>query len=67
MKFLNMNIHFSRNLTTGMLAPLNNMKAVFLDEEQPNEGAIVRFVEWKSHSYGGAPIGSGNNSTTTNN
>lgn len=54
--------YFSTNSTGGMLAPLNNMIAVFLDEEQPNQNAIVRFFEWKSED-GGAPIGSGNNST----
>ena len=54
--------YFSTNSTGGMLAPLNNMIAVCLDEEQPNQNAIVRFFEWKSED-GGAPIGSGNNST----
>lgn len=54
--------YFSTNSTGGMLAPLNNMISVFLDEEQPNQNAIVRFFEWKSED-GGAPIGSGNNST----
>lgn len=54
--------YFSTNSTGGMLAPLNNMIAVFLDEEQPNQNATVRFFEWKSED-GGAPIGSGNNST----
>ena len=50
--------YFSTNSTAGMLAPLNNMIAVFLDEVQPNEDSIVRFYEWKSH--GGAPIDIGN-------
>jgi hypothetical protein len=61
--------YFSTN-STAMLAPLNNMIAVFLDEVQPNEDSIVKFYEWKSH--GGAPIGNGNvptivggNDTTT--
>lgn len=54
--------YFSTN-STGMLAPLNNMIAVFLDEVQPNEDSILRFFEWKS---GGAPTGISNNSTTTN-
>jgi hypothetical protein len=61
--------YFSTN-STGVLAPLNNMIAVFLDEVQPNEDSIVRFYEWKSHS--GAPIDNGNvptfgvgNDTTT--
>jgi hypothetical protein len=51
--------YFSTN-STGLLAPLNNTMAVFLDEQQPNGDSIVRFFEWKS---GGAPIGN-NNSTT---
>jgi hypothetical protein len=53
--------YFSTN-STGMLAPLNNMMAVFLDEVQPNEDSIVRFFEWKSD--GGAPIGNVNVTTT---
>ncbi|HKH85628.1 MAG TPA: hypothetical protein VKA40_03690 [Nitrososphaera sp.] len=57
--------YFSTN-STGILAPLNNMIAVFLDEVQLNEDSIVRFYEWKSDGSGGAPIGSVNNSTTTN-
>ena len=57
--------YFSTN-STGILAPLNNMIAVFLDEVQLNEDSIVRFYEWKSHGSGGARIGSVNNSTTTN-
>ena len=55
--------YFSTN-STGMLAPLNNMIAVFLDEIQPNEDSIIRFFEWKSD--GGEPTGVSNNSTTTN-
>src|SRR5215217_6924651 len=58
-------VHFSTN-STGILAPLNNTIAVFLDEVQLNEDSIVRFYEWKSDGSGGAPIGSVNNSTTTN-
>ncbi|MDQ3883066.1 MAG: hypothetical protein M3243_03330 [Thermoproteota archaeon] len=38
--------YFSTN-STGILSPLNNMIAVFLDEVQPNEDSIVRFFEWK--------------------
>jgi hypothetical protein len=58
--------YFSTN-STGILSPLNNMIAVFLDEVQPNEDSIVRFFEWKKNDgSGGAPIGSGNNSTTAN-
>lgn len=62
-------VYFNTN-STGVLAPLNNMIAVFLDEVQPNEDSIVRFYEWKSH--GEAPIDNGNvptiaggNDTTT--
>jgi hypothetical protein len=51
--------YFSTN-STGMLAPLNNMIAVFIDEVQPNEDSIISFFEWKS---GGAPIDNGNATT----
>ncbi len=61
--------YFSTN-STGMLAPLNNMIAVFLDAVQPNEDSVLRFFEWKSG--GGAPrdninatATSGGNDTTT--
>jgi hypothetical protein len=37
--------YFSTN-STGMMAPLNNMIAVSLDEEQPNGDVIARFFEW---------------------
>jgi hypothetical protein len=56
--------YFSTNSTDGMLAPLNNIIGVFLDEEQPNRDALVRFFEWKSGD-GGVPMDS-SNSTTTN-
>jgi hypothetical protein len=56
--------YFSTN-STGMLAPLNNMTAVFLDEVQPNEDSIVRFFEWKN---GREPAAiNDNNSTMINN
>jgi hypothetical protein len=56
--------YFSTN-STGMLAPLNNITAVFLDEVQPNEDSIVRFFEWKN---GGEPAAiNDNNSTMINN
>jgi hypothetical protein len=53
--------YFSTN-STGMMAPLNNMIAVSLDEEQPNGDIIARFFKWKVI---GAPttIGSINNTT----
>ena len=43
--------YFSTN-STGMLAPLNNMIAVYLDEVQPNEDSIVSFFEWKHGDSG---------------
>ena len=36
--------YFSTNSTAGMLAPLNNMIAVFLDEIQPNEDSVIRVL-----------------------
>ena len=62
--------YFSTN-STGMLAPLNNMIAVSLDEEQPNGDVVVRLFEWKvGGGGGGAPnLGSSNNNndnTTSN-
>jgi hypothetical protein len=61
--------YFSTSSTGGMLAPLNNMIAVFLDEIQPNEDSIVRFFEWKSdgapiNNDNGTTIGGGNGNTT---
>jgi hypothetical protein len=53
--------YFSTSSTGGILTPLNNMIAVYLDEIQPNQDSIVRFFEWKSG--GGAHI-SNENSTT---
>jgi hypothetical protein len=56
--------YFNTN-STGMLATLNNMTAVFLDEVQPNEDSIVRFFEWKN---GREPAAiNDNNSTMINN
>lgn len=60
--------YFSTN-STGMLAPLNNMIAVSLDEEQPNGDVVVRLFEWKvgGGGGGGAPnLGSNNDNTTSN-
>jgi hypothetical protein len=58
--------YFSTN-STGMLAPLNNMIAVSLDEEQPNGDVVVRLFEWKVGGGGGAPnLGSNNDNTTSN-
>lgn len=61
--------YFSTSSTGGMLAPLNKMIAVFLDEIQPNEDSIVRFFEWKSDGApisndNGTTIGGGNGNTT---
>ncbi|MDQ3840925.1 MAG: hypothetical protein M3297_16855 [Thermoproteota archaeon] len=58
--------YFSTN-STGILAPLNNMIAVFLDEEQPNEDIVVRFFEWNGDGGGGVPTGIDNGATTTSN
>jgi hypothetical protein len=59
--------YFSTDSTAGgMLAPLNNMIAVFLDEVQPNEDSIIRFFEWKSGD-GGALRGIDNGASTTTN
>ena len=55
--------YFSTN-STGIMAHLNNMIAVSLDEEQPNGDVISRFLEWDVSSR--APtitIGSINNTT----
>jgi hypothetical protein len=60
---------FSTNSTAGgMLAPLNNNIAVFLDEVQSNEYSIVRFFEWKSGEERGAlrDIDNGASTSTTN-
>ena len=52
--------YFSTN-STGMMAPLNNMIAVSLDEEQPNGDVISRFFEWDVHGRAPTTIGSINN------
>jgi hypothetical protein len=58
--------YFSTN-STGMLAPLNNMIAVSLDEEQPNGDVVVRLFEWKVGGGRGAPnLGNNNDNTTSN-
>ena len=49
--------YFSTNSTAGMLAPLNNMIAVFLDEIQPNEDSVIRFFEWKGHGSSASDAG----------
>ncbi len=49
-------VYFSTN-STGILAPLNNMIAVSLDEEQPNGDVVARLFEWKR--------GGGNDTTMT--
>ncbi len=56
--------YFTTN-STGMLAPLNNMIAVSLDE-QSNGDVIVRLFEWEGGGRSRAPttaIGDNNNST----
>ena len=54
--------YFSTN-STGMLAPLNNMIAVSLDEEQPNGDIIARFFKWEGIRGVPTAIGSINNAT----
>lgn len=39
-------VYFNTN-STGMLAPLNNMIAISLNEEQPSGDVIARYFEWK--------------------
>jgi hypothetical protein len=41
------NLAFFSTNSTEMLAPLNNMIAVSLDEEQPNGDVVARFFEWE--------------------
>jgi hypothetical protein len=53
-------VYFSTN-STGMLAPLNNMIAVSLHQEQPSGDFITRFFEWEG---GRAPITIGSNNST---
>jgi hypothetical protein len=55
-------VYFSTN-STGVLAPLNNMIAVSLGEEQPNGDVVARGFEWKGG--GGAPIIGNNNSASS--
>lgn len=48
--------------SAGMIAPLNNLIAVSLDEEQPNGDVISRFFEWEG---GRAPTGISSINNTT--
>lgn len=36
--------------STGVLAPLNNMIAITLDQEQPDGSIIIRYFEWEEES-----------------
>jgi hypothetical protein len=54
--------YFSTN-SSGMMAPLNNMIAVALDEEQPNGDVISRFFEWDVNRGVHTTIGSINNTS----
>jgi hypothetical protein len=56
--------YFSTNSTDGRLAPLNNMIAVYLNEEQPNEEARVTFFEWKGGNGGASSVASSDNNNT---
>jgi hypothetical protein len=39
-------VQFTTN-STGVLAPLNNMIAITLDQEQPDGSIIIRYFEWE--------------------
>jgi hypothetical protein len=54
--------YFSTNSTDGRLAPLNNIIAVYLSEEQPNEEVRITFFEWIGGNNEGAASPSGDNS-----
>lgn len=54
--------YFSTSSAGGMLAPLNNLIAVSLDEEQPNGDVISRFFEWEGSR---APTGISSINNTT--
>jgi len=56
--------YFSTNSTDGRLAPLNNMIAVYLNEEQPNEEVRVPFFEWKGGNVGASSVASSYNNST---
>lgn len=56
--------YFSTNSTDGRLAPLNNMIAVYLDEELPNEEVMVTFFEWKGGNGGASSVASSDNNST---
>jgi hypothetical protein len=36
--------------STGILAPLNNMIAITLDQEQPDGSILIRYFEWEEES-----------------
>ena len=56
--------YFSTNSTDGRLAPLNNMIAVYLNEQQPNGEARVTFFEWKGGNGGASSVASSDNNST---
>ena len=61
--------YFSTN-STGILAPLNKLIAVFIDEELPNGDSIVSFFELKTgaasmRNNNSTTIGGGNDNNTT--
>jgi hypothetical protein len=39
--------------STGILAPLNNMIAVTLDQEQPDGSILIRYFEWEEEEEEG--------------
>ena len=55
--------YFSTNSTDGRLAPLNNMIAVYLNEEQPNEEVRVTFFEWKGGNGGASSVANSDNNS----
>lgn len=57
-------VYFSTESADGVLAPLNNMIAVYLDEEQPNEEVRVTFFEWKGGNGGASSVASSDNNST---
>ena len=56
-------VYFSTESADGVLAPLNNTIAVYLNEEQPNQEFRVTFFEWKggSNNVNGTSLVASNN------
>ena len=61
-------VYFSTESADGVLAPLNNTIAVYLNEEQPNQEFRVTFFEWKGGSNyvnGTSLVASSNNNNNS--